>query len=66
MFVMLLFLHRPPPEISREVIMEVEARMKRQYTVPAAMLPPPIPATRVKSRSKWCGLATVQETNRTY
>jgi len=63
MFVMLLFLHQPP-EISREVIMEVEARMKRQYTVPTAMLPPQIPATRVKSRTKWCGLATVQETNR--
>ncbi|XP_059482421.1 serine/threonine-protein kinase SIK3-like isoform X2 [Neocloeon triangulifer] len=55
-----------PPEISREVIMEVEARMKRQYTVPNTMLPPQIPATRVKSypRTKWSGLATVQETNR--
>ncbi|CAB3372690.1 Hypothetical predicted protein [Cloeon dipterum] len=55
-----------PPEISREVIMEVEARMKRQYTVPNTMLPPQIPATRVKSfpRTKWSGLATVQEANR--
>lgn len=45
--------------------MEVEARMNRQYTPVTSMMPPPPPVSRVKSfpRTKWSGLATVQETN---
>ncbi|KAF4519666.1 hypothetical protein B566_EDAN005003 [Ephemera danica] len=68
----LLTVAERPPEISREVIMEVEARMNRQYSPlpPQPMMPPStsvqMPVTRVKSypRTKWSGLATVQETNR--
>ncbi|XP_049838712.1 serine/threonine-protein kinase SIK3 isoform X1 [Schistocerca gregaria] len=48
-----------PPEISPEVVSEVEARMRRKYPV----LPPPPPASRFPRHKKLSGLATVQEAN---